>query len=81
MYQASVATVMGSRGEVLHLLQMEVELLGDNRQLCHIFFGASRMAAYEVRYDLLSQVQFLVQAVEYPLEAVELFERRFTHYI
>ena len=31
----------GSRSEVLYLLQVEVELLGDDCQFCHIFFGTA----------------------------------------
>ena len=67
------------RREVLHLLQMEVQTLGDDRQLCHVFLRASRMATDEVRDDLLAKVQFIVDLVEYLLEIVELGERWLAH--
>ena len=58
---------------------MEVETLGDDRQLCHIFLVATGMAADEVWDDLLVEALFLVDLVEDALELVELFERWLTH--
>ena len=65
--------------EVLHLLQVEVQTLGDNRQLGHILLRASRMATDEVGDDLLAEVQLVVDLVEYLLEVVELGERWLAH--
>ena len=67
------------RGKVLHLLQMEIESLGDNCQFGHVFFRTAWMATDEVRYYLLAEVLLLINSVEYLLELVELTERRFPH--
>ena len=71
----------GHRGgrEVLHLLEVEVQTLGDNRQLGHVLLRASRMATDEVGDDLLAEVQLVVDLVEYLLEVVELGERWLAH--
>ena len=69
------------RGEVLNLFQVEVQVLGDDRQFGHVFFRTSRMAADEVGDKLLAEIQFLIQLVEDALEAVELLERRFPHQV
>ena len=65
--------------EVLHLLQVEVQSLGDDCQLGHVFLRASRMATNEVGDDLLAEVQLVVDLVEYLLEIVELAERWLAH--
>ena len=65
--------------EILHLLQVEVQLACDDGQLCHVFFPASGMAADEVRYDLLVKMLSLVDVVENLLESRKLRERRFPH--
>ena len=44
----------GSRGKVLHLLQMEVQSFGDDGKFRHIFLLASGMAADEIRNKLLA---------------------------
>ena len=66
-------------GEVLHLLEVEVELLGDDGELGHILLLATGMAADEVGDDLLAQVLLAVDAVEDALELVELLERGLAH--
>ena len=66
-------------GEVLHLLQMEVQALGDDGQFGHVLGRTARMAADEVGDELLAQVQFLVEAVERLLELLELGERGLAH--
>lgn len=58
----------GSWGEILHLFQLEVQTFGDESQVGHVRLAASRMAADEIRDDLLSQAFFLVDVVEDPLE-------------
>ena len=69
------------RSEVLNLLQMEVEVFRQNRQFCHVFGGAARVTAYEVRNNLLVHSRLLVYLVEDVLEFVELCERRLAHQI
>ena len=71
----------GHRGrrEVLHLLQLEVQPLGDDSQFCHVFLPASWVAADEVGDNLLAQVLFVVDAVEDSFEFLELRERRLAH--
>ena len=71
----------GHRGgrEVLHLLEVEVQTLGDNRQLGHVLLRASRMATDEVGDDLLAEVQLVVDFIENLLEVVELGERWLAH--
>ena len=60
--------------KVLHLLKVEVQILGDDSELCHIFFLTARMAANKIRYDLLFQPLLLVNAVEYALKLIELLK-------
>ena len=67
------------RREVLYLFQVEVQTLGDDCQFGHVLLRASRMAADEVGDDLLAQTFVAVDAVEYALELLELFERRLAH--
>ena len=66
-------------GEVLNLFQLEIQLLGLYGQFCHIFSVTSWMAAYEVGYNLLSQMFSLTDVVEDSLELFELLERWFAH--
>lgn len=65
--------------EVLHLLEVEVQVFGDDSELGHILFLATRMTANKIRYDLLFQALFLVDAVEDALELIELLKRRLAH--
>ena len=58
---------------------MEVKLLGDDGELCHIFFVATRMGRDEVGDDLFAQVLFAIDAVELALELIELLERGLAH--
>lgn len=69
----------GGGGKVLYLLQMEVELFGDDSQFGHIFFTASGMTADEVGNELLVEALVAIDAVKYPLEFIELLEGRFAH--
>ena len=67
------------RRKVLHLLQMEVELPGDDGELGHVGLLTAGVRGDEVGDDLLPQVLLGVDAVEDALEVVELLERRFAH--
>ena len=67
------------RCEVLHLFELEVQLLRGDGQFCHVGLSAPWMAGDEVRYDLLLQVFFPADGVEDTLEVIELLERRFPH--
>ena len=67
--------------EVLYLLQLEVQLLGLDCQLCHICFRTTRMAGDEVGDYLLVEMLLAIDAVEDALEVVELLERRLAHEI
>ena len=71
----------GSGREVLYLLQVEIEVFGDDGKFSHIFFLATWMAAYEVRDYLLLQIFFLVDAVKDTFELIEELERRLAHLI
>ena len=65
--------------EVLHLLELEVEVLGYGCQFCHVLGGASGMAAYEVWYNLLVEVLTTANILENLLELVEETEGWFAH--
>ena len=69
----------GGRGEVLYLFEVEVQLFGNLRQLCHVLLRASRMAGDEVGDDLLVEVLLLVDTVEDALEVIEQLEGRLAH--
>ena len=69
----------GGGSEVLHLLQVEVEPLGDDSQFGHVLLVAVGMAGDEVGDELLVQAFFAVDAVEHLLECFKLLERRFAH--
>ena len=58
---------------------MEVQFLGNLRQLRHICLGTSRMTGDEVGDELLVEVLLLIDAIEKTLEVVELLERRLAH--
>ena len=60
------------RGKVLHLLEMEIEVLGDDCQLGHIFLLTAWVAGDEVGDELLTQALFTTDTVEKPLEVIEL---------
>lgn len=64
----------GSRCEVLYLFQVEVQFLGDLRQLCHVLLRTPRMAGDEVGDNLLVEMLLLIDAVKDTLEVVELLE-------
>lgn len=70
-----------SRGEVLHLFQMEIELFGMYGKLSHVFLFASRVGGYEVGDNLLSQVLLCVDAVEDALELFKQIERWLSHQV
>ena len=71
----------GCGREVLHLFQLEVELLGLDSQLSHIGFRTTRMAGDEVGDNLLIEMFLTIDAIEDALEVVELLERRFAHQV
>ena len=65
--------------EVLHLFEVEVQLLGDDCQFSHILFLASWMRGDEVGDDLLMKVLLAIDAIENALELIELLERGLAH--
>ena len=71
----------GCGREVLHLFQLEVELLGLDSQLSHIRFRTTRMAGDEVGDNLLVEGFLAIDAVEDALEVVELLERWLAHQV
>ena len=66
-------------GEVLHLFQMEIQLLGQHSEFSHIRFLTARVATDEVGDELLVQVLLTIDAVEDALELIELLERGLAH--
>ena len=60
---------------------MEVELLGDDGELCHIFLMATWVRRDEVGDDLLPEVLFAIDAVELAFELIELLERGLAHQV
>ena len=71
----------GRGRKVLHLLQLEVELLGLDGQLSHISLRTTRMAGDEVGDYLLVEMLLAIDAVEDALEVVELLERGLAHQV
>lgn len=69
----------GCGREVLHLLQVEIEPLGDDGQFGHVFLMATGVAGDEVGDELLAQALLLVDAVENLFERLELGEWRLAH--
>ena len=65
--------------KILRLFQMKVQVFCLYSKLCHIFFLTSGMAAYKIRYNLLSHIQFLIYFVESLFEVIKLRKRRFPH--
>ena len=70
-----------SWSEVLNLFQAEVHPFGFHGERGHVFGCASRMAADEIRYQLLVHVRLVADAVEQTLEIVEELERRLSHQV
>ena len=64
----------GRRREVLHLFQLEVQLLGLDSQLSHVSLRTAWMAGDEVGDNLLVEMLLAIDAVEDALEVVELLE-------
>lgn len=58
---------------------MEIQPFCGDGQFGHVFLAATRMAADEIWNNLLVQSLLAVDTVEYPLEFMELTERRFAH--
>ena len=65
--------------EVLHLLQLKIQLLGFYGKSGHIFLPATRMGTDEVWDDLLVQSCLAINLVESAFEGVEESEGRFAH--
>ena len=75
-----LSSVCHGRGrEVLHLFQMEIQLLGDDGKLRHVFLTAAGMGTDEVGDNLLAEIFLAVDAVEQALELMELLEGRLAH--
>ena len=69
----------GGGCEVLHLFEVEVELLGFGSQLCHVGQRASGVTADEVGDELVVEMLFATDAVEESFEIVEEPEGRLAH--
>ena len=69
----------GCGGEILYLLQMEVEAAGDDSQLGHLFGTATRVTGDEVGNQLLVQSMLSIHSVEYLFELTEETERGLAH--
>ena len=67
------------RCEVLHLFEVKIKLLCGYGKFSHVLFAASRVAAYKIRYDLLTQAFTFVYLVKYNLELFEKAKRRLAH--
>ena len=63
-------------GEVLNLLQLEIEALRDEGETCHIFFMAPGVAADEVGDYLLAQSFTTVNVIKNLLEFLELLAHK-----
>lgn len=61
----------GGGGEVLYLLEVKVELLGGDCQLCHVDRFATGVARYEIWYDLLFEIFATVDGIEQGVKATE----------
>ena len=62
------------------LIGFVVSKFGDNGKFRHVFFIASGMRRDKIRNQLLTQIFFPVNAVEYLFECFKLLKRRFAHY-
>ena len=69
----------GSGREILHLLQVEVQLLGDGSQFGHVGCRAARVRTDEIGDELLMEPLLGVDAVKDAFELVELLEGRLAH--
>lgn len=69
----------GGGREVLHLLKLEVEALGEHGKFGHVFGCASGMRADEVGDELLMEVMAAVHLIEDALEVVEELEGWLAH--
>ena len=67
--------------EVLHLFEVEVHLLRQNGEFCHILGLTARMRRDEIGNDLLTQIFLAADSVEEPFELLKLVERRFAHQV
>ena len=67
------------RGEVLHLLQLEVEALGDEGKTRHICLMAAWVAADEIGDNLLAKTFAAVDVIEKSFEGLKLCERGLAH--
>ena len=69
----------GSGREVLYLLQVEIQPLGNDGQLCHVFLTTSRMTGNEIWDELLTKSCLLIDTVEQLLESFKQLKRRLAH--
>ena len=67
------------RRKILNLFKLEVQTLGLDGKVCHIFLMTSGMRGNEVWNELLSQALFTVYLVKYTLELLKQLERRLSH--
>lgn len=65
--------------EVLHLLELEIEVFGYHCQFCHVLSSASGVGTDEVRDELLAQFVATVYVIEDALEVMKQLEGRFAH--
>lgn len=64
----------GCGGEVLHLLELEVETSGDDSEFCHVLGCTAWVGGDEVGDELLVEMFLAVDAVEDAFEVVEELE-------
>ena len=69
----------GRGGEILHLLQLEIQGLGLDGQFGHVFFATTGVRGDEVGDDLLAQTCLAIDLVENGFEFVEQTEWWFAH--
>lgn len=69
----------GSRGEVLHLFELETHIACFSGELSHVLLRAAGVRADEVGDELLVEADVAAGGVEEVLEVVEERERRFAH--
>lgn len=69
----------GSGCEILHLLELEVKVLGYHGKFCHVLGCASGMGTDEVGDELLTEIVAMVDVVKDEFEVVEELEGGLAH--
>lgn len=71
----------GGGGEILDLLQLEVQTFGGDCQFGHVFRSTTWMAADEIGDNLLVKSRLAIGLIEDALEFGKLFERGLAHQV